>query len=57
MRGGLEVVHHLSGLGHGRLPPVYYLSDSLKVWSRHKEAAAFFIRCPTAALLFQPSSW
>lgn len=36
----LEAVDHLSGLGLGHSPHANYLSESLKVWSRHKEAAS-----------------
>lgn len=40
MGRGMEVVSHLRGLGLGQLPHADYPSESLKVWSRHKEAAS-----------------
>lgn len=37
-RRGEVAVNHLRGSGLGQRPHANYLSESLKVWSRHKEA-------------------
>lgn len=49
MGTGLEVVNHLSGLGLGQLPHADYFSESLKVWSKHKEYASLASQWPPFA--------
>lgn len=53
MGRGLVIVNHLGVLGLGQLPHANYPSESLKVWSRHKEAASL-TRCLPPTALQQP---